>query len=452
MRKTTCVLCVWLVPALVSAQHSADVAEATSERLTLAAAVRLAIDNNRSLQAARLQIEKADDELEVVRTRRLPAFETTAQSSMLLSPVSFAFPAGAFGSYPGTGPIPAADTTVESPRQPMFTVSAQLTQPLSQLFEIGLNIRGAKTNVELERERAREKELALVNSVKRLYYAILQTESALSATKEAIALYQELDRSLDVRVTQKVALRSDALDVQFRLAQEEVTRIRRQHTLDSQKEQLNQLLGRSVRTPFHTESFATLPLVAIDLESAHARALADRPDVRTAKLDLEQAELDRRIKKAAQIPDVSVAVSYQSNFNIDVLPRNLASVGVQVSWEPFDWGRRGREVAAKERTIRQARLAVQEAEDRAIVEINSRYRSLEEARALLDAVAVAQRSSREKLRVKTNQFQIQAAMLADVLQARAEMANADDQFQQALLTFLTAKADFEHAAGEEGIQ
>jgi outer membrane protein TolC len=436
-----------MLPAVAAGQTRAN----QGERLSLDAAVRTAVENNRSLQAARLQIEKADEDLAAAKTRRLPAFETTAQSSLLLSPVKFSFPQGAFGDYPGTGPIPATDTTVESPRQPTFMVSSQLSQPLSQLFEINLNIRGAQTNVAIERERAREKEIALINEVKRLYYAILQTESALTATNEAIALYKELDRSLEVRVTQKVALRSDALDVQFRLAQEELTRVKRQNALTSQKEQLNQLLGRDVRTAFHTESFAALPLVSIDLETAQARA-ADRPDVRKAKLDLEQAELDRRIKKASHIPDVSIALSYQSNFNIDILPRNLASVGLQVTWEPFDWGRKGRELASKERTIQQARLAVRDAEDRAIVDVNARYRALEEARALVDAVNVAQRASREKLRVKTNQFQIQAAMLSDVLQARAEMASADDQFQQALLTFLTAKADFERAAGEEIIQ
>jgi outer membrane protein TolC len=439
------------MPAVAAGQPAAAAGQ-EGERLALEAAVRTAVENNRSLQAARLEIDKADDELAAIKTRRLPAVELTGQSSMLLSPVKFSFPRGAFGDYPGIGPIPSEDAIVETPRQPTFTVSSQLTQPLSQLFEIGLNIKGAKTNVAIERERAREKELALVNDVKRLYYTILQNESALAATEEAIALYKELDRSLEVRVVQKVALRSDALDVQFRLAQEEVTRVKRKNALNSQKEQLNQLLGRDVRTPFHTESFAALPLLSINLESAQARAMSDRPDVRKARLDLEQAELDRRIKKASQIPDVSVAMSYQSNFNIDVLPRNLAMVGLQVTWEPFDWGRKGREIAAKERTVQQAKLAVREAEDRAIVDVNARYRALEEARALVEAVSVAQRSSREKLRVKNNQFQIQAAMLSDVLQARAEMASADDQFQQALLTFLTAKADFERAAGEDIIQ
>ena len=135
-----------------------------------------------------------------------------------------------------------------------------------------------------------------------------------------------------------------------------------------------------------------------------------------------------------------------------MLPTNLATLGVQVKWEPFDWGRKGHELVAKDRTIQQARLAVREAEDRTVVEINSRFRTLSEKRALLNVARMAQGASREKLRVKTNQYQAQSALLPDVLQQRAELAQSDDQYQQALSAFWTAKADYDLAIGEEGLQ
>jgi outer membrane protein len=171
--------------------------------------------------------------------------------------------------------------------------------------------------------------------------------------------------------------------------------------------------------------------------------------VRQARLNLKQAELDRRLTRADRIPEVSAAVNYNSYFNMSVLPRNLATAGVQVKWEPFDWGRRGRELASKSRTIEQASLAVRDAEDRAAVDINARFRTLNEKRAVLRVAEMAQATSREKVRVKTNQYQVQAAMLNDVLQLRAELASSDDYYQQALVAFWTAKADFELAMGEE---
>jgi len=447
-RVDICCLVLALLPAVAAAQPAPV---AITQRLTLDTAIRLALENNRQLQTAQLQARKADEDVAVARTRRLPVFNTEVKAAQLLTPVDFAFPQGAFGEFPTTGPIPAADTNVSVPRQLTYYLSSQVSQPVTQLFQIGLGIQSAVKTRDIELEHVQSQRLAVTNSVKRLYFAILQTESALESTEHAIALYRELDRTLQTRVAQKVALRADSLDVQFQLAQQQLTRTTHQNTLASQKEQLNHLLGRDVRTDFVVEPVTAVSISEVDLDAARSRALQNRPDVREARLKLEQAELDRRVTRADRLPDVSVALSYTSNFNIDVLPMNMAAVGVQLKWEPFDWGRKGRQVAAKTHTVEQARLAVRDAEDGAVADINTRFRALAEKRALLNVAQMAQAAAREKLRVKTNLYQVQAALLPNVLQLRAEQASTDDRYQQALLAFWTAKADFEHAVGEEVI-
>ena len=442
---------VALLVAGIAAAQPVAVAD-TPETLALDAAIRIAVAHNRAIQSARLQGDRAAEELAAARTRRLPSFETSVLGSQLLTPVDFSFPRGAFGEFPGVGPIPAADTNVTTPRRPNLFVSSQISQPLTQLIRINLNIRGAEAARQVERERTRDQELATINSVKRLYFALLQSETALAAADEAIAVYRELQRTLEVRVAQKVALRSDALDVDARLAEEELTRLMRAHALDSQKEQLNQLLGRDVETDFVVQPPAAVSILDVDIRAARGRALDQRPDVRQARLRAEQAALDRQIKKTEWIPDVALAVSYNSNFNLDVLPKNMASAGVQVKWEPFDWGRKGRELAVKSHAVDQAQLAVRDAEDRAVVEINDRFRKLGEARALLRVAEASQTAAREKLRVKTNQFQTQASLLSDVLHLRADVADSNDRYQQALSNFWTAKADFDRAVGEDEIR
>ena len=437
-----------LLPAVAAAQTTNVT---ITERLTLDRAISLALENNRQIQSAALQVQKAGEDLENARSRRLPVFDIQGQASQLLTPVDFSFPQGAFGDFSGIGPIPATDTNVSVPKQLTYYFSSQVSQPVTQLFRLNLGIDSAVASQAIEQEHLRSQRLSVTNSVKRLYFAILQTESALDTTDQAIALYRELDRTLQVRVAQKVALRSDALDVQFRLAKEQLTRTTYENTLANQKEQLNQLLGRDVRTDFVVEPVSSLSISEIDLNAARTRALDNRPDVREARLKVEQADLDRRAKKAERIPDLSVAVSYSSYFNIDVMPTNLATAGVQLKWEPFDWGRKGRELASKTHAVEQARLAVRDVEDEVVVDVNTRFRTLAEKRALLNVAQMAQAASREKLRVKTNQYQVQAALLPDVLGLRAEQASSDDTYQQALLAFWTAKADFENAVGEEVI-
>ena len=63
-----CLAC--LLPITLAAQP----AERAGERLSLDEAIRLAVANNRQVQSARLQIEKAEADVETARTRRLPIF------------------------------------------------------------------------------------------------------------------------------------------------------------------------------------------------------------------------------------------------------------------------------------------------------------------------------------------------------------------------------------------
>jgi hypothetical protein len=53
------------------------------------------------------------------------------------------------------------------------------------------------------------------------------------------------------------------------------------------------------------------------------------------------------------------------------------------------------------------------------------------------------------MRVVTNNYKVNAALLKDVLQSEAAVAQADDQYQQALLAFWTAKSEFDRSLGED---
>jgi outer membrane protein TolC len=127
-RIVPCCVLATLVPGAVAGQTVSSLA---AERLSLDAALRLAVENNRQLRTAHLEVAKAEQDVAVARTRRLPVFETEVSSSQLLTPVGFSFPKGAFGEFPATGPIPATDTTVSAPQQPTFYVSSQVSQPLT---------------------------------------------------------------------------------------------------------------------------------------------------------------------------------------------------------------------------------------------------------------------------------------------------------------------------------
>src|SRR4029079_16190701 len=135
------------------------------------------------------------------------------------------FAEGPFGTYPGVGPIPSSDTAITTPTKPAFIVDASIAQPLTQLKRLNLNVALSEKSRDAERETIRSTRVSLVNEVKRLYYAILQSESAIDARGFAITRLREVQRVVDDRLTQQVALQSDLLDVRTRLAQAEHARL-----------------------------------------------------------------------------------------------------------------------------------------------------------------------------------------------------------------------------------
>jgi len=259
---------------------------------------------------------------------------------------------------------------------------------------------------------------------------------------------RELDRTTVQLVSEQAALKSESMDVKARVAREDYNNLTLSDTLASQKEQLNSLLGRDVRTDFSVVELPEATTAEVNLRDAQTMALSARPELREGRLRVQQAELNRRITKAGYIPDVSLTVNNLSMVNVNMLPSNIASAGVLITWNPIDWGRK-HELAEASKQIDQSKNSLDDAEAQVLVDVAAKFRKLAESRALLAAARLQLDAEREKLRVVTNEYEQKVALLKDVLQQRSSVESATSQNTQALLSFWAAKADFQKSLGEE---
>ncbi len=441
---TGILLTLCLVSTAVSAGDAPD-----APTLTLDDAIQLAMKGNRTLKVAELEVAKSKEMFASARTRRLPAISTYALASQLMTPIDFRFSQGAFGTYPGIGPIPAHDTDIHTPLRPVFHIEAEAVQPISQLYKIHLGLLSQAIAVAVTREQLRAQRQLLADNVKQAYYAVLQSESALQAANSSLQEFQELDRIVSQRLSQESALKSDSLDVKAKVANQRYKLAQLDHRLSSQKEYLNNLLGRDIRAEFQTQPIPPLAPVETSLADAQQTALAHRPEIKVAELTAEQADYARRIARAEYLPDFGFGIRYLSSFNVNMLPSNIAMAGFDLKWEPWDWGRRRHDVNVKKLTLEQSQQQLQETQNRVLLEVNDDFRKLQEDRLMLDACEIAREAAHEKLHVVTNRYSQNAVLISDVLQQTASVASAEDSYQQALLAFWTAKADFEKSLGED---
>jgi outer membrane protein TolC len=145
-----------------------------------------------------------------------------------------------------------------------------------------------------------------------------------------------------------------------------------------------------------------------------------------------------------------MTVTYASPRNFDeFVPKNVAAAGVTVSWEVFDWGRKKRQLAEKQKTIDQTNNSLRDAENTVMIEVGAKMRDLQQAAQTLRVAKLRQETARENMRVSINKYKLVATLFSNVLQTQATLADADYEYQKALLAFWTAKAEYEKAMGAD---
>jgi outer membrane protein TolC len=420
----------------------------SQETLTLDDAVATALKSNRLVRVAQQEVEKTQEDVAAARTYRLPQFTFRLYELQFLARTNFLFPGGVFGSFPQIGPIPPADTPVNIARRPASIPYFQATQPITQLRRVHWGIELQNLSRQIAQEKLREQQQDIAGQVKTAYYKLLQVQSGIDATEEALKLFKELDRASNEALKEEVLLRGDMLEAQAGLAKTELDMVVLRNTGSTLKEKLNELMGRDLSMDFTVQGALEPQSYPMDLAAVRARALDQRPELREARLKKSQAEADYQSKKSERIPDVSLIFTYLSPFNVDVVPKNIAVAGFAVSWDVFDFGRKKHELQAKGHTIQEAGAGVDETSAQILLDVGNRYRKMDEARQKLRVTTLSRDVSQERVRVGLNRYEQKAVTLKDLLQLQTSLAENSYKYLESLLAYWTARADLEKAMGE----
>jgi outer membrane protein TolC len=443
------ILCALAWPLPSTAQDQPSNTETQAPVLTLDEAVTLALQQNRLVKNSALEAQKYDFQVSTARSRRKPQFQFSMLGGELLHPFDFTIPQGSLGTFANTGPIPSTNAKIHTPAVFTTYLTGSIDQPLTQQYKIGLGIRATELGRDIAREDVRAERQKISAEVRTAYFNLFAIQANVDAAREAVKTFAEAQRVTAQYVAEKTVLRAEELDVDARLAKSHYDLSVAENGLSTQREALNQLLGRDVATLFRVESIPEQDTSDLTLDSARQEALANRPEVRQAHLKDKQAEYERRLAKAEYIPDLSLSLRYQGINNVQVLPQSVTTAGFYLTWEPFDWGRRHNKVVEAAKTVEQARNGIQETESQLAVEVGSKYRKWHEASLLLKASRIAHEAAAEQFRVTGNKYKEQAALLRDLLQAQTQSSETNFQYQQALSSYWSAFAELRKAMGEE---
>jgi outer membrane protein TolC len=291
MQRKTRTLQWALVLGFIALPMPAQESTSLPETLTVDQAVSLALQYNPSLRTAEIEVEKAGDDLSAFRTRRLPSVKGSVLGGQLLTKPSVTFDRGVFGDYPGVGPIPSREAKVDVPRRPNAIVFGQILQPISQQYRVGLQAKALEMERQLAAAKLNEQRAAVAEQVRKAYYRLLETQSALESVEQSLPLYQETVRLAQVGLRLETVLGSERLKAEAEAAKAEFEALKLRNPIVTQMEALNERMGRPVDMPFRTAGMDRIVEEKTELEQAIRAALTQRPEVRQASLRLSGSQL-----------------------------------------------------------------------------------------------------------------------------------------------------------------
>src|SRR5260370_8610675 len=151
--------------------------------LKIAEAVRLAVEQNRTLEIARFKVQENEHRKEGARSAYFPTITNQSNALHISELQDFTIPPGALGTAAGV-PIPSRNTTLPQGKQTLFSSGTMIAQPLTQLLRIHQENRIAAAEVATSRDDLKNAENEIALQVHALYFGILVAQLQKKAAEQ----------------------------------------------------------------------------------------------------------------------------------------------------------------------------------------------------------------------------------------------------------------------------
>jgi outer membrane protein TolC len=433
----------------VGLAQSACARNSAPTHLTLPYAIDLALKQNRDLKLAKLAVTDSEYKKEIARSAYFPQIKNESTVLHLTELEGVEFPAGAFGVYPGTGPVPGQKLVIDQGGLTAYTSGTGLTQPVTQVFKIRESNRAATADINTAKIQVSQAENEIALKVRQLYYGILIAQLKQEAAAEEVNSSQvkadesasevERGRALDV-----VALESRAslLDAK----QSALTEKLRVHDLTITFEDL---LGLPLNTTLELEANPSAVSISVPSREECVRmARENNPEVRAAEQAVVKAKAGLAAAKYAYIPDVTGLARYSYQSGVPFLVHNFGTFGVLFSYDLFDGGKREAEIHDSQTLLAQAQLNLERIEESVSVQVEAAYDKIEQLQDLVGVADEALKVRTEAARLSDAQFAQNAALPSARAEAHAKVISAKASSLEASLGLSLAQGDLIRTIGE----
>ena len=355
-------------------------------------------------------------------------------------------PAGGLGA-PAGALVPPVPIDVNQGKNTLFSSGTQLTQPLTQLIRIHAANRIAAAEVAASRDELKKAENEVALQVHTLYFGILITRLEKQAAERQRDYAGDHLRESEEDVRNGSALNVSVIQGRAGLLESQQSVLTADLQLADLNSELNDLLGLPLDTQLDLDPAVPASFDLRPREEYVQAAWSQKPEVLAAEQTVQKARSAVAAAKSAYIPDVTAFARQSYQDGVPFLVHNFGTLGVNLSYDVFDFGKRRAGVREREAQLAQAEENLARLKDQAAVAIEKSYNRLERTKNLVQVADQVVKLRQETERLAQNQVTQGVLLVSDRRQSTAATYKAQADFLQASLGYLLAWAELEQAAG-----
>jgi outer membrane protein, multidrug efflux system len=381
------------------------------EVLTLDDALRIASEQNFDLRALQARLRQADELHWKAWSSYLPQINAGGQFTHNRDEA--VLPAGSFGPGSPEITIQTRDQLAGQVRLDQALVAPQL------FFAIPNAYRGeqiARLNVDAARRE-------VLFGVAQIYYGVGSLKHALDVSERLLEIAQRQEKDARVRYQAGAVAKVALLRAEIDRARAEQDLKRSQNALESARLALATLLARPAN--FEVADPPEVQLAG-DAQAYEQRALQDRPEVQANRINVDVQRGNRNTAAARYLPNLGLFAQYLLSNQAGFTGKSDAwAVGLGLSWNIFDGGRRESDIREASARIDEASATASSVELRTRLEVRQAYLDLESARANAAKAREQRDLAAENQRLVDVAFRAGTATAVEQADATAQLRTAE---------------------------
>ncbi len=472
------------------------------ERLSIEDAVKMALENNLSVQVEKFNPAIQDVGITLARSAWAPILNGTVTSTNQNSPISSFFagatdkltrdsvqanvgtsgllPWGSNYSVKWDSTRAKSNSVYDSPNPSLSSnLNFDFIQPLLRNFKID----GARQQLIISRKSRELSDISLqqtilttIRTVKNAYMDLKYAKSALEVAQQSLDLARESLRNNRSRVEIGTMAPIDIVEAQAEVARREEAVIVASATVDRTADRLRTLIFEPQRPDFWQIQFdLTTPAMfeprPVDVDGAVRTALDKRTDLRNARKQLEMTDVNVQYYRNQTLPDLNAEVAYglsgqggtSKNFGSGFPPPVLSQVtdgfgsvvskmlsgafpawtfGVTVSY-PLGTSSAEANMARARLQLAQGQVSLRNLELQITTSVRDVARQVQTNQKRVEATTATRKLMEQRLVAEQKKFAAGMSTNFLVFQAQRDLADAQNNELSAILDYNRSLVDFE---------